>query len=50
MSRPTEELAKLNAYFDEVEKKVPGVKFVGGDIVPPVSANEVVAKLRTPTP
>jgi len=46
MSRPTEELAKLNAYFDEVEKKVPGVKFVGGDIVPPVSANEVAAKLK----
>ena len=46
MSRPAEELAKLNAYFSEMEKKVPGVKFVGGDIVPPAEVGEVTAKLK----
>jgi hypothetical protein len=46
MSRPAEEVAKLDAYFSEMEKKVPGVKFVGGDIMPPAAVGEVTAKLK----
>jgi hypothetical protein len=46
LTRPTEELVKLNAYLADLEKKVPGVKFVGGDMVPPAEVGQVAARLK----
>ena len=35
LTRPTEELAKFDKYFAEIETKLGDVKFIGGDLVPP---------------
>jgi len=45
LSRPTEEIAKFKKYLAEVEVKLGDVKFVGGDLIPPAEAAEVVANL-----
>jgi len=46
LSRPKEEIDRFNAYLDGVAKKLGGVEFVGGDLIPPAKAEEVAAKLR----
>ncbi|MGQ9573921.1 MAG: hypothetical protein ACUVUC_01260 [Thermoguttaceae bacterium] len=46
LSRPTEELAKFERYFAELEKKLGDVKFVGGDEIPPADPAQVAAKLK----
>jgi hypothetical protein len=45
MSRPTEEIEKLNQHLDGVAKKLGDVQFVGGEIIPPGEAEAVVANL-----
>lgn len=46
LSRPTEELAKFDQYFTDLEKKLGDVKFVGGDFVPPAEVGQVASKLK----
>lgn len=46
LTRPTEEIAKFNKYFTDLEAKLGDVKFIGGDLVPPTDVAEVAAKLK----
>jgi hypothetical protein len=46
LTRPTAELAKFDQYLAELETKLGDVKFIGGDLIPPVKAEEVAAKLK----
>ena len=46
LTRPTEELARLEKYFASLEQKLGGVKFIGGDLVPPAKVEEVATKLK----
>jgi hypothetical protein len=39
------EFAKLEKYFSALEKKLGDVKFIGGDTIPPASAEQVGSKL-----
>jgi hypothetical protein len=45
MSRPTEEIGKLNDYLAKIEQKLGDVQFVGGDLIPPGEASAVLANL-----
>jgi len=45
LTRPTEELAKFGKYFQELEKRLGDVRFVGGDTIPPAKVDEVAARL-----
>ena len=45
LSRPTEEIGKLEQYLAKLERKLGDVKFAGGDLIPPTDVNKVVAKL-----
>ncbi|HNR34357.1 MAG TPA: hypothetical protein PKO36_04205 [Candidatus Hydrogenedentes bacterium] len=45
MSRPTEEIGKLNEYLAGVEKKIGGIQFTGGDLIPPAEAASVLANI-----
>ena len=45
LSRPTEEIGKFEEYLAKLEGKLGDVKFVGGELVPPAEAAQVVAKL-----
>ena len=46
MSRPTEEIARFDAYLAGIEKKMGDVQFVGGEVVPPAAAADVAAKAK----
>ena len=46
LTHPTDELAKFDRYLLELETKLGDVKFIGGDLIPPVKAEEVAAKLK----
>ncbi|HUT94314.1 MAG TPA: hypothetical protein VMY37_32945 [Thermoguttaceae bacterium] len=46
LSRPTEEIEKFENYLGDVEKKLGDVKFIGGDLIPPAEAGQVVSKLK----
>ncbi|MGQ9650460.1 MAG: hypothetical protein ACUVXJ_10145 [Phycisphaerae bacterium] len=46
LTRPTEELAKFDKYFAEIEARLGDVKFVGGDMVPPAEVGQVADKLK----
>jgi hypothetical protein len=46
LTRPTEELARFEKYFADLEKKLGDVKFVGGDMIPPAKPEEIAAKLK----
>jgi L-fucose isomerase-like protein len=46
LARPTEELAKFNQYFSELEKKLGDVQFVGGDTIPPADAGQLAEKVK----
>jgi hypothetical protein len=46
LTRPTEELAKFNQYFSELEKKLGDVQFVGGDLMPPADAGQLAEKVK----
>ena len=45
LSRPTEEIDKFEKYLANLASKLGDVKFVGGELVPPTEASQVVAKL-----
>ncbi len=44
LSRPTDEIAKFDKYLANLEEKL-GVKFLGGEVVPPADAAKIVPKL-----
>ncbi len=44
LTRPTEELARFEQYFTDLEKKLGDIQFVGGDMIPPAKVEDVVAK------
>ena len=46
LARPTEELAKFEQYFAELEKKLGDVKFIGGDMIPPANVDQLAEKVR----
>ncbi len=46
LSRPKDEIDKFNAYLDGVAKKLGGVEFIGGDLIPPAKVEEIAAKLK----
>ena len=46
LTHPTEELARFDKYFADLEKKLGDVKFIGGDLVPPAAVDKVAAKLK----
>jgi hypothetical protein len=46
LAHPTEELAKFEEYFADLEKKLGGVQFVGGDMIPPTQVGELATKVR----
>ena len=46
MSRPTEEIGRLEEYLAGVSKKLGDVEFVGGQMIPPSEAPEVLASLQ----
>jgi hypothetical protein len=46
LARPTEELAKFEKYFTELEQRLDGIKFVGGDMIPPTGVDELAEKVR----
>jgi len=46
LARPTEELAKFEKYFEDLEKKLGDVKFIGGDMIPPADAAQLAEKVR----
>jgi hypothetical protein len=45
LSRPTEEVGRLKDHLSQIEWRLGDVEFVGGELVPPADAGEVVAKL-----
>ena len=45
MARPTEEIAKFEKYFADLEQKLGNVKFIGGDQIPPTDVAQVAAKM-----
>lgn len=45
MSRPTEEIGKLNEYLAGVEQRLGDVQFIGGDLIPPADAAAVLPNL-----
>ncbi len=46
MSRPTEEIGKLNDYLAGIEKKFGDVQFLGGETVPPTEVEKVLPNLN----
>ena len=46
LTHPTEELARFEKYFAELEKKLGDVKFVGGEMVPPAEVGQVASKVK----
>src|SRR5512144_1750800 len=40
LAHPTEELAKFEQYFADLEKKLGDVQFVGGDLIPPAAVGQ----------
>lgn len=45
LSRPKEEIGRFDKYLVNLERKLGDVKFVGGELVPPVEVAKVVGKL-----
>ncbi|MBX7257519.1 MAG: hypothetical protein K1Y02_14245 [Candidatus Hydrogenedentes bacterium] len=46
LSRPTEEVGRLKEYLSQVERRLGDVQFVGGEILPPAEAKDVVPALK----
>lgn len=46
LAHPTEELAKFEQYFADMEAKLGDVKFVGGDLIPPAQVDQLAEKVR----
>ena len=47
LQRPTEELAKFNQYFDDLEKKLGDVQFVGRDTMVAANVGQLLEKAKT---
>ncbi len=45
LTRPTEELARFEEYFKQLEQKLGDVKFIGGDMIPPANVEQLAAKI-----
>lgn len=46
LAHPTEELAKFEQYFAQLEAKLGNVKFIGGDLIPPTNVDQLAEKVR----
>ena len=46
LQRPTEELAEFNQYFNDLEKKLGDVRFVGRDSIPPADVGQLVERVK----
>jgi len=46
LSRPTEEIARFDAFLRDVEKKLGDVQFIGGDLIPPAETPAIMEKMR----
>jgi hypothetical protein len=46
LAHPTEEIAKFEKYCADLEKKLGGIHFVGGDMIPPAQVDELGEKVR----
>lgn len=46
LARPTEELARFEKHLEDLEKKVGGVKFVGGEMIPPADPAQLAEKVK----
>ena len=46
LSRPQAEIEKFNQYLAKLEGKLPGVKFVGGELIPPAKVPDMAAKFK----
>jgi len=45
LTQTPEELERLEKYFAELERKLGDVKFIGGDMIPPATAEQIAPKL-----
>jgi hypothetical protein len=46
LAHPTEEVAQFERYFAELEQKIGGLKFIGGDLIPPSNVDDLANKVR----
>jgi hypothetical protein len=46
LAHPTEEVARFEQYFKELEQRLGDIQFIGGDMIPPTNVDELVAKVR----
>jgi len=46
MSRPTEEIGKLDEHLAGIERKLGDVQFLGGDMIPPAEIGPVLEKIQ----
>jgi hypothetical protein len=46
LAHPTEELARFQQYFKDLEQRLGDIKFVGGDMVPPAAVDQLAGKVR----
>jgi len=46
LARPTEELARFQQYFKDLEQRLGDVQFVGGDMIPPTEVDQLAAKVK----
>jgi hypothetical protein len=46
LAHPTEELARFEQYFADLEKKFGDVKFIGGDMIPPANVEQLAEKVK----
>jgi hypothetical protein len=46
LAHPTEELARFQKYFSDLEQRLGDVKFVGGDMIPPTEVDQLIPKVK----
>jgi hypothetical protein len=46
LSRPTEEIEKFEKYLADLQGRLGGVEFLGGELVPPANVAQIVANLK----
>ncbi len=46
LARPTEELARFQQYFKDLEQRLGNVQFVGGDMIPPSEVDQLAQKVK----
>ena len=46
LAHPTDQLEKFRKYFTGLEKQFGDVKFIGGDLVPPTTVEQLAEKMR----